>query len=117
MAKQFAVLISLFAVFTSLLPLVSSTPVPNWEVDILRTWGMDVLPEWPTVELPFTGRRTFIGYRGFTGEPKAPYASGGGELGAVYYVADVGTLSFPPPAPYSRRPAGHRPRALLHARA
>ncbi|KAF9473495.1 hypothetical protein BDN70DRAFT_899728 [Pholiota conissans] len=37
--------------------------------------------------------RTFIGYNGFNGTPRPPQASGGGELGAVFYVADAVDLA------------------------
>jgi hypothetical protein len=36
------------------------------------------------------GGKVFIGYNGFNGTPRHPQASAGGELGAVFYVADVG---------------------------
>jgi Zn-dependent M28 family amino/carboxypeptidase len=42
---------------------------------------------------PETMGRVFIGYNGFSGDPRPPQASTGGELGAVFYIADAS----PPP--------------------
>jgi hypothetical protein len=33
--------------------------------------------------------KIFLGYNGFNGTPRHPQASAGGELGAVFYIADV----------------------------
>jgi len=39
------------------------------------------------------GGKTFIGYNGFNGTPRNPQASAGGELGAVFYIADAVDLA------------------------
>ncbi|KAF8176938.1 hypothetical protein BJ912DRAFT_908895 [Pholiota molesta] len=39
------------------------------------------------------GGKVFIGYNGFNGTPRHPQASAGGELGAVFYVADAVDLA------------------------
>ncbi|KAF8172449.1 hypothetical protein BJ912DRAFT_993875 [Pholiota molesta] len=42
---------------------------------------------------PKTLGRVFIGYNGFSGDPRPPQASTGGELGAVFYIADAVDLA------------------------
>ncbi|KAF8172459.1 hypothetical protein BJ912DRAFT_911186 [Pholiota molesta] len=42
---------------------------------------------------PQTVGRVFIGYKGFSADPRPPQASAGGELGAVFYVADAVDLA------------------------
>jgi hypothetical protein len=39
--------------------------------------------------------KIFLGYNGFNGTPRSPQASAGGELGAVFYIADVSAILSP----------------------
>lgn len=40
-------------------------------------------------QAPETMARVFIGYNGFSADPRPPQASAGGELGAVFYITDA----------------------------
>ena len=91
MAKQPSPLFFLI-LLAYLFNVVASTPVPNSadEDELDLDWELDDTAEFPAVEFP-QSQRVMLGYNGFNGTPRPPQASAGGELGAVFYIADVRT--------------------------
>nr|BAL02932.1 hypothetical protein [Pholiota nameko] len=60
---------------------------------LLRLVSAAAMPLEPSFNLEARVGRTFIGYNGFSGPERPPQASAGGELGAVFYVADAVDLA------------------------
>ena len=93
MAKQSSALFFL-TLFAYLFSVAVATP-------LVRLAGEDIIEfdwdpsgfEYPAVEFPrLQGPRVVLGYNGFNGDVRANVqASVGGELGAVFYIADVST--------------------------